>query len=87
MDFETTSLSDPQPTELCMVAVSPDSLFKTRVEDDPRIQNKLTMCFNPQRRIDPEASRLTKISLPMLQQSPKLSRQTVKIISDFIEVI
>lgn len=60
-DCETTGLPSlecgkTKITELCMVAVESDHL---RLGVFPRIQNKINICFNPKRVINPEVSNMT----------------------------
>ena len=57
-DTETTDLERPKITELCMLSVQTDEL---KSGSSPRMINKLLLCFNPQRSIKPEASRLTGV--------------------------
>lgn len=61
LDSETTGLplwekNRTKITELCFTVVSSDHL---KLGVFPRVQNKLTFCFNPRKYIDSEASKIT----------------------------
>ena len=56
-DTETTSLNKPRITELCLMSVQREDLLTT--VGTPRVVNKLTLCVNPQRCMDPEACKIT----------------------------
>lgn len=61
LDSETTGLplwekNRTKITELCFTVVSSDHL---KLGVFPRVQNKLTFCFNPRKYIDSGASKIT----------------------------
>ena len=86
-DFETNSLHNPCPTELSMVSVLADDLFANKHGDLPRIQHKLTLCFDPARMIESEAKRITGLSNKMLENCPKVDKQSIQMISAYINVL
>ncbi|CAH8502053.1 unnamed protein product [Schistosoma mattheei] len=63
-DVETTGLPsanfNPEITELCMLACSRFSL--ENATDEPRVENKLTLCFNPTRTISSIASKISGLN-------------------------
>lgn len=59
LDIETTGLSLPSITELCLVAVGRDALLKGDISHFPRIMDKLCICVRPERRIGDTAAAIT----------------------------
>lgn len=62
-DCETTGLpafefNKTKITELCVISIQVEHI---RLGICPRVQNKLNLCFNPMKRIQPEAENLTGI--------------------------
>ena len=61
-DTETTGLpspgNNPRITELSLVALGKEELL---TKGEPRVVNKLTLCFNPRKRINPYSSQITGI--------------------------
>ncbi|MEN2498954.1 MAG: nucleic acid binding [Marteilia pararefringens] len=84
MDFETTSLKDPQPTELSLIAININDLFNCKNEQIPRILNKLSVCFNPEKQVDPDAEKITGLSRKLLRESPKVDKRALAMIRDYI---
>lgn len=63
-DIETTGLPDlefnkTKITELALVACSKAELQNQLTGSVPRVLHKLTLCFNPHKRIDPDSSKIT----------------------------
>lgn len=63
LDSETTGLpafehNTTKITELCLISIQVEHI---RLGICPRVQNKLNLCFNPLKRIHPEAENLTGI--------------------------
>lgn len=56
-DIEATGLSKSRITELCLLSVQRDDLLTT--VGTPRVVNKVTLCVNPQKCMEPEACKLT----------------------------
>lgn len=65
LDLETTGLPHQQNnqtkiTELCFLSVQTDHILLGAV---PRVQNKLNLCFNPWKVIEPTVESITGILL------------------------
>ncbi|MES1905967.1 MAG: nucleic acid binding, partial [Paramarteilia canceri] len=85
MDFETSGLQNPCPTELSMLAVSTEELFSKNNSKLPRVQNKITLCFKPNVDIAPEAQRLTGMNKKILRLSPTICKATIHTIAHFLQ--
>ncbi|CAH1975435.1 unnamed protein product [Acanthoscelides obtectus] len=68
--------------ELSLVAVQANHL---RLRVYPRVQNKLSLCFNPWKLISAEAEKITGLSNFKLEEQQKFNESTVKMINNFIE--
>ena len=85
VDVETTGLpaSRPRMTEIALVAAHRDAILECAREAPdantgcvpllPRVVNKLTLCFNPQKAIHPDAARISGIAHLILRLSPPFS--------------
>lgn len=56
-DLEATGLTRPRITELSMMSVQREDLLRT--VGTPRVVNKVTLCVNPQKCMEPEACKIT----------------------------
>ncbi|VEN45237.1 unnamed protein product [Callosobruchus maculatus] len=86
-DTETTGLpcyenNKTRIIELSLVAVQSNHL---KLGVHPRVQNKLSLCFNPWKLISAEAEKMTGLSNFKLEEQQKFSEATVKMINTFIE--
>lgn len=88
LDLETTGLphlenNRTRVTELCLTAVRSSHIASGVF---PRIQNKITLCLNPRKLIDAEASKITGLSNHLLEYQPIFDEKTFCIINDFINL-
>ncbi|XP_053617884.1 three-prime repair exonuclease 1-like [Plodia interpunctella] len=91
LDLETTGLPSEECnktkiTELSMVAVCRDHLLETRPGWAPRVQDKLTLCFNPQKMVNPESSGATGLDNDLLEQKSSFNKDICYIIRTFLNV-
>ncbi|XP_013194422.1 three-prime repair exonuclease 1-like [Amyelois transitella] len=91
LDLESTGLPSEECnktkiTELCMVAVCRDHLLETRPGCAPRVQDKLTLCFNPQKIVNPESSDTTGLDNDLLQYKSPFNKDMCSIIRTFLNV-
>ncbi|CAK1591415.1 unnamed protein product [Parnassius mnemosyne] len=87
-DIETTGLpyqekNQTKITELTFVAVSAIDIESTSIGSLPLV-NKLSLLFNPQRKINPEVVRLTGLSKCSLAQQP-VFKSKIKTLNSFLE--
>lgn len=85
-DLETTGIPDleffkTKITELTIVAVSVEHFLDS---DLPRVQHKLSLCFNPMKRIDIKAMEVTGLSNELLERERKFDKNAMKLIECFI---
>lgn len=85
-DLETTGIPDleffkTKITELTIVAVSVEHFLDS---DFPRVQHKLSLCFNPMKRIDIKAMEVTGLSNELLERERKFDQNAMKLIECFI---
>ncbi|CAO1362824.1 unnamed protein product [Diamesa serratosioi] len=88
-DLETSGLPDlefyrTKITEISLVACSVDHLLSTFKESVPRVLHKLTLCFNPYKRIQLEASSITGLTNELLEQDNKFDTNAMTMIECFI---
>ncbi|XP_059142836.1 three prime repair exonuclease 2-like [Physella acuta] len=83
-DTETTGLPTQgnkiKMTELCFIAISREEL---NTKAAPRVLNKLTLCFNPKRRICHEASKISRLHNDALEGQKSFACQA-DLISTFL---
>lgn len=90
LDLETTGipqheLNKTRITELSMVAVNTAHLLRTRPGMTPRVQHKLSLCFNPRRMIDPGCTEVSGLCNDLLEHEACFDKDTFILISKFIE--
>ena len=88
-DLETSGLPElefyrTKITEISLVACSVDHLLSTFKENIPRVLHKLTLCFNPYKRIQLEASAMTGLTNELLEQDNKFDTNAMTMIECFI---
>ncbi|RUS83262.1 hypothetical protein EGW08_008985 [Elysia chlorotica] len=86
-DVEGTGLpfptNIPKFTELCFLAVSPEDLVK-HPSKTPRVINKLSLCFNPEKSLNQSAVEVSGLTYADLQECPTFNEQ-VPILTHFLE--
>lgn len=92
IDLETTGLpkvelNKTRITELSMVAVKRQHLLDTRAGATPRVQHKLTLCFNPRRMIADECSEVTGLDNYLLENEPHFNNKVCNIIDMFLTIL
>lgn len=90
LDLETTGmpqseLNKTRITELSMVAVKTAHLLVTRPGMTPRVQNKLTLCFNPRRMIEFGCTEVTGLCNDLLEQEGIFDMDAFITINNFIK--
>jgi len=86
-DLETTGLPSMENnktkiTELTMVAVQTEHLASGVL---PRVLNKLSLCFNPQKMVSCDSERITGLSNYILENMGPFSSNTVQAINLFLD--
>lgn len=86
-DLETTGLPEfeffkTKITELSVVAVSVDHFLECK--DIPRVQHKLTLCFNPFKRIDLKATEITGLDNDLLEHQKKFDKNAMNLLECFL---
>lgn len=92
IDLETTGLpaeelNKTKITELSMIAVKRDHLLDTRPGSVPRVQHKITLCFNPRRLISAEGTKVTELSNDLLENEPVFDLNVFNMIHTFLNVL
>lgn len=85
LGVETTGLppNRPEIIEISLVACSVDHFISTRVHQLPRVQHKLTLCFNPGKIITPEAANMTGLTNTLLEADNYLGGWSLKLVFNF----
>lgn len=92
LDLETTGLpaeefNKTKITELSMVAVKRPHLLDTRPGSVPRVQHKLTLCFNPRKRVSDDGSKITGLCNDLLVNEPVFDLDVFNMISTFLNIL
>lgn len=87
-DIETTGLPEleyykTKITELSIVACTVDHFMDPKV-NLPRVQPKLTMCFNPMKRIDLKSSEITGLTNELLEHEKKFDKNAMNVLESFL---
>ncbi|CAB3244921.1 unnamed protein product [Arctia plantaginis] len=89
IDLETTGLPvresyQTKITELSIVIVKRRHILDTVPGTLPRVQHKLTLCFNPGRMIDPEASQVSGLDNDLLEFETMFDIHAFNTIKEFL---
>ncbi|XP_075985519.1 uncharacterized protein LOC142982731 [Anticarsia gemmatalis] len=89
VDLETTSLpnlehNQTRITELCMLAVKRRHILDIK-SGLPRVQHKLTLCFNPGRTIAPGSTEASGLDNDLLEHESRFNINTVETIKSFLD--
>ncbi|XP_050356213.1 three prime repair exonuclease 2-like [Nymphalis io] len=92
LDIETTGLPKEENnktkiTELSLVAVKRQHILETRAGATPRVQHKLTLCFNPGRMVAPSCSEVTGLCNDLLEHESTFNRDTFTMINTFLKTL
>ncbi|CAK1591414.1 unnamed protein product [Parnassius mnemosyne] len=92
LDLETTGIPREETnrtkiTELSMVAVKRQHLLLTRAGATPRVQNKLTICFNPCRMVQPGSTTTTGLCNDLLEYETKFNEDAFSAINSFLNIL
>ncbi|XP_013182110.1 PREDICTED: uncharacterized protein LOC106128331 [Papilio xuthus] len=92
VDLETTGLPVEETnrtkiTELSMVAVKREHLLRTLAGASPRVQNKLTLCFNPCRMIHPGSTATTGLCNDLLEHETKFDKNAFNTVNSFLNIL
>lgn len=92
IDLETTSLpslehNKTRITELSMVVVKRRHILETRPGASPRVQDKFTMCFNPQRMIDPGSTDTSGLCNDLLEYETAFNINVFNAINSFLQCL
>lgn len=87
-DLESTGLPQfeffqTKITELSITAISVAEFLTTAEDNLPRVQHKLTVCFNPYKRISLKATELTGLTNELLEIERKFDTNTVNLLKSF----
>ena len=92
-DLETTGLPRQENnrtkiTELSFVAVKRKHLLTTPSNTKtPRVQNKITLCFNPQKMINFESTEKTGLSNELLEHEAPFDKNAFCLLNTFLEAL
>ncbi|XP_045455839.1 three-prime repair exonuclease 1-like [Melitaea cinxia] len=92
IDLETTGLPEEENnctriTELSLVAIKRNHVLATRPGATPRVQHKLTLCFNPGRPVAPSCTDVTGLCNFLLEYEPRFNVETFTMINTFLTVL
>ncbi|XP_034825872.1 three-prime repair exonuclease 1-like [Maniola hyperantus] len=91
IDLETTGLPQEENnrtkiTELSFVAVKRQHVLDTRQGCAPRVQQKLTLCLNPGRMVQPEGTKVTGLCNELLEHEPFFNKEVFTVINTFLNL-
>lgn len=90
-DLETTGLPREENnrtkiTELSFIAVKREHLLTSNTKV-PRVQNKITLCFNPQKLISYESTEKTGLSNELLENEAPFDYNTFCLLNGFLDAL
>lgn len=91
-DLETTGLprqehNKTKITELSLIAVNKEHLLDSSGRKVPRVQNKLTLCLNPQKMIQDESTTITGLSNDLLEYQSPFNENAFNVINGFLDIL
>ncbi|CAH0718011.1 unnamed protein product, partial [Brenthis ino] len=91
-DLETTGLprqehNKTKITELSLVAVKKEHLLDSPEQKVPRVQNKLTLCLNPQKMIQDETTTITGLNNDLLEHQSPFNENAFRVINGFLNIL
>ncbi|XP_022116321.1 three-prime repair exonuclease 1-like [Pieris rapae] len=92
LDLETTGLPSQEIgktriTEISLIAVKRNDFLDTKQGNVPRVQHKVTLCLNPLRMIQPEATEITGLSNELLEHEPAFEQNVFNILNTFLNML
>lgn len=89
LDLETTGIPDleffkTKITEISIIACSVDHFLNSCLGTTPRLLHKLTLCFNPFRRIDLKSTEITGLTNELLENENRFDKNAMNIIDSFL---
>lgn len=92
LDMETTGITSHEMhktkiTELCLIAVKTAHLLETRSGLIPRVEHKISMCFNPCKLIIPDCSKETGLTNELLENESTFNKKVFTIFESFISML
>lgn len=92
LDLETTGMPQEESnrtkiTEISLIAVKREHILETRPGAAPRVKQKLTMCLNPARLVQPGCSEVTGLCNDLLEREPYFDIKVFTIINNFLSVL
>lgn len=92
MDLETTGLPAPgvktKITELSLVGVLTNHILdshNSNSQETPRVLQKLSLCFYPQKRVDMVATEVTGLDNFLLEEIPIFNEQACELVTAFLK--
>uniref|UniRef100_U5EQW5 Putative three prime repair exonuclease 1 n=1 Tax=Corethrella appendiculata TaxID=1370023 RepID=U5EQW5_9DIPT len=89
-DLETTGLPQlefgkTKITEISLIAVTKQHILEAKNDSLPRALSKLTLCFNPQKRIHLKSEEMTGLSNELLEKHSPFDENALKILTGFFQ--
>ncbi|KAJ2953194.1 hypothetical protein O0L34_g771 [Tuta absoluta] len=92
LDLEGTGLPEEENnqtkiTEMSLVAVKREHLLNCESGKAPRVQTKLTLCFNPERKIKAFASEISGLTNEMLSDETSFNKEVCELLNNFLNLL
>ncbi|KAI5643203.1 three prime repair exonuclease 2 isoform X1 [Phthorimaea operculella] len=92
LDLEGTGLPEEENnqtkiTEMSLLAVKREHLLNCKFGKVPRVQTKLTLCFNPGRNIKALASELSGLTNDMLTNETRFNEEVCELLNNFLNLL
>ncbi|XP_032524231.2 three-prime repair exonuclease 1-like [Danaus plexippus] len=92
IDLETTGMpvqenNKTRITEISLVAVKREHLLDTRPGYSPRVQQRITLCLNPGKYIDPGATKVSGLCNDLLEYEPTFNQNLFNTLNSFINLL
>ncbi|KAI9555832.1 hypothetical protein GHT06_018349 [Daphnia sinensis] len=83
-DLETTGFKNAQITELSFFSIEKSQFLNSQKGKIPRVTNRLNMCINPSKPIEPQAAKITQMENRDLEHQSKFDDDVCDIILRFL---
>ncbi|XP_072945827.1 three-prime repair exonuclease 1 [Epargyreus clarus] len=92
LDLETTGLpveecNKTRITELSLIAVKRSHILDSNKGGSPRVQQKLTLCFNPGKLIYPQCTEITGLCNDLLEFESPFNKEAFNTINGFLNLL
>lgn len=92
LDLEATGIPKEEGnktriTEISLIAIKRQHLLECKPGEEPRVQQKMTLCLNPLRLVHPEVTSLTGLCNFALEHEPTFNKELCSTLQSFLSLL